>query len=248
MAQDEEMYDAALPLDAAARAVLLKSADPESRSLIERMLSEKGHGSIDLQAASAFFATKTIVPDAQFGPYRLGELIGTGGMGAVYSAIDTRLDRKVAIKIAAAQYSDRFRREARAISTLNHPHICTLYDVGPDYLVMEFIEGSTLAAEIRKGPLAPELVTRYGAQIAGALAEAHAHGIVHRDLKPGNIMITRHGVKLLDFGLASMLSDAALTETRASWERPHTWRRNKLKAARPLQPRTSSRSAWCSTR
>jgi hypothetical protein len=94
----EEMYDAALPLDAAARAVLLKSADPESRSLIERMLSEKGHGSIDLQAASAFFATKTIVPDAQFGPYRLGELIGTGGMGAVYSAIDTRLDRKVAIR------------------------------------------------------------------------------------------------------------------------------------------------------
>jgi predicted Ser/Thr protein kinase/predicted esterase len=211
----EELYDAALPLDAAARAALLESADPESRSLVERMLSNKGDESLDLMAASALFDTKSMAPHLDFGPYRLGGLIGAGGMGAVYSAVDTRLNRTVAIKIAAAQYSDRFRREARAISTLNHPHICTLYDVGPDYLVMEFIEGATLSAEIRKGPLAPELVVRYGAQIAGALEEAHARGIIHRDLKPGNIMITRHGVKLLDFGLARMVSDAALTETRA---------------------------------
>ena len=208
------MYDAALPLDAVARAVLLESADPESRSLVERMLSEKGVDETP-SMPNTLFATKSMAPNLQFGPYRLGELIGAGGMGSVYSAVDTRLDRRVAIKIGVARYSDRFQREARAISTLNHPHICTLYDVGPDYLVMEFIEGCTLAAEIRKGPLAPEVAIGYGAQIAGALAEAHARGIVHRDLKPGNIMITRHGVKLLDFGLASMLTDAALTETRA---------------------------------
>ena len=127
--------------------------------------------------------------------------------------MDTRLGRVVAIKIAAARYSERFRKEARAISTLNHPHICTLYDVGPEYLVMEYIEGSTLATEIKKGPMAPELVAPYGAQIAGALAEAHSRDIVHRDLKPANIMLTRHGVKVVDFGLAKMLSETGLTDT-----------------------------------
>jgi len=136
-------------------------------------------------------------------------------MGTVYRAVDTRLGRVVAIKIAAERYSERFQLEARAISTLNHPHVCTLYDVGPNYLVMEFIEGSTLAGEIKKGPLAPEMAARYGAQIAGALAEAHALGIVHRDLKPSNIMLTRHGVKVLDFGLAKMLSQTGITETDA---------------------------------
>jgi len=102
--------------------------------------------------------------------------------------------------------------EAEAISTLNHPHVCTLYDVGPNYLVMEFIEGSTLAAELKKGPLVPEVAARYGAQIAGALAEAHSLGIVHRDLKPSNVMLTRHGIKVLDFGLAKMLSATGVTE------------------------------------
>ena len=141
--------------------------------------------------------------------------IGAGGMGTVYRAVDTRLGRMVAIKIAAERYSERFQLEARAISTLNHPHVCTLYDVGPNYLVMEFIEGSTLAAEIKKGPLAPEMAARYGAQIAGALAEAHALGIVHRDLKPSNVMLTRHGVKVLDFGLAKVLAETGITETDA---------------------------------
>jgi len=136
-------------------------------------------------------------------------------MGTVYRAVDTRLGRVVAIKIATERYSERFQLEARAISTLNHPHVCTLYDVGPNYLVMEFIEGSTLAAEIRKGPLAPEIAARYGAQIAGALAEAHSLGIVHRDLKPSNVMLTRHGVKVLDFGLAKMTAGANITETDA---------------------------------
>ncbi len=153
-----------------------------------------------------------IAPGAQLGPYKIEAQIGAGGMGTVYRAVDTRLGRVVAIKIAAERYSERFQLEARAISTLNHPNICTLYDVGPNYLVMEFIEGSTLAAEIKKGPLAPETAARYGAQIAGALAEAHALGIVHRDLKPSNVMLTRHGVKVLDFGLAKMLSAASITD------------------------------------
>ena len=119
----------------------------------------------------------------------------------------------VAIKIASERYSERFQLEARAISTLNHPNICTLYDVGPNYLVMEFIEGATLAAEIKRGSLAPELAARYGSQIANALAEAHSLGIVHRDLKPSNIMVTRHGIKVLDFGLAKIVSDTGLTRT-----------------------------------
>ncbi len=187
-----------------------------------------------------------IAPGAQLGPYKIEAQIGAGGMGTVYRAVDTRLGRVVAIKIAAERYSERFQREARAISTLNHPHICTLYDVGPNYLVMEFIEGSTLAAEIKKGPLAPEIAARYGAQIAGALAEAHALGIVHRDLKPSNIMLTRHGVKVLDFGLAkSAAPKPASPKPTPSWARPPTWRRNRWRAGSRAAPRTCSRSAWC---
>jgi serine/threonine protein kinase len=139
---------------------------------------------------------------AQLGPYRIEAQLGAGGMGQVYEARDTRLGRAVAIKILAAKFSDRFEREARAISALNHPHICTLYDVGPNYLVMELVEGETLAARRRKGPLPMDLVLRYGAQIAEALAAAHAQGITHRDLKPGNVIVTKAGIKVLDFGLA----------------------------------------------
>ncbi len=146
--------------------------------------------------------------NTQLGPYKIEGLLGAGGMGKVYWATDTRLNRKVAVKITEERFSGRFEREARAISAFNHPNICTLYDVGPNYLVMELLDGSTLADDIKKGPLAIEQVARYGAQIAAALAEAHAHGIVHRDLKPGNIMVTRHGVKVLDFGLAKMASEA----------------------------------------
>src|SRR6202041_987432 len=121
-----------------------------------------------------------------------------------FRAIDTRLDRAVAVKITHERFSALFDREARAISSLNHPHICTLYDVGPNYLVMELVEGETLAARVAKGPLPMEMVLRYGAQIADALAAAHAQGIIHRDLKPANIMVTRAGVKVLDFGLAKL--------------------------------------------
>ncbi len=146
------------------------------------------------------------------GPYEIVGPLGSGGMGEVYRARDTRLDRTVAIKILPAQFSSdpvrkqRFEREAKTISTLNHPHICVLYDVGHqdgiDYLVMECVEGETLAKRLEKGPLPVEQVLKYGAQIADALDKAHRSGVVHRDLKPGNVMLTATGAKLLDFGLA----------------------------------------------
>jgi serine/threonine-protein kinase len=149
---------------------------------------------------------------AKLGPYEIVAPLGAGGMGEVYRARDTRLGRNVAIKILPEQLSNdpvrkqRFEREAKTISSLNHPHICVLYDVGSqdgvDYLVMECVEGETLAKRLEKGPLPLEQVLKYGTQIADALDKAHRNGVVHRDLKPGNIMLTPTGAKLLDFGLA----------------------------------------------
>jgi eukaryotic-like serine/threonine-protein kinase len=138
--------------------------------------------------------------------YEILEPLGEGGMGTVYKAIDKRLNRVVAIKFAKTNFSDRFQREAQAIAQLKHPHICVLYDVGPNYLVMEYLEGAPLP---RKIPLKKSLT--YGAEIAEALHAAHQHGIVHRDLKPSNILLTSQGVKLLDFGLAKF-SDAKGTD------------------------------------
>jgi serine/threonine protein kinase len=143
-------------------------------------------------------------PGDSLGPYRIDSLLGKGGMGEVYRGTDTRLGRSVAIKISRREFSDRFEREAKAISSLNHPHVCTLYDVGPNYLVMEFVEGDTLAHFIKQGPLPLEAVLQYAIQIAGALSAAHANGVIHRDLKPGNIILTKTGVKVLDFGLAKL--------------------------------------------
>ena len=150
----------------------------------------------------------------QFGVYRVEGLLGAGGMGYVFRAVDTRLNRPVALKICSERFGERFDREARAISAFNHPHVCTLYDIGPNYLVMELIDGETLSAHIATGPLPIQEVLRYGAQIADALTEAHRAGIVHRDLKPGNVMISRHGVKVLDFGLAKMTEAAEATITQ----------------------------------
>ncbi|MEA2329107.1 MAG: eukaryotic-like serine/threonine-protein kinase, partial [Thermoanaerobaculia bacterium] len=148
------------------------------------------------------------------GPYEVDILLGAGGMGEVYRARDTRLGRTVAIKVllsgltASSERRARFEREARAISALSNPHICALYDIGRaddvEYLVMEYIEGETLADRIARGRLPLSQVLRYGAEIAQALQHAHRAGITHRDLKPGNIMITSSGVKLLDFGLAKL--------------------------------------------
>lgn len=140
----------------------------------------------------------------KLGPYEIVALIGKGGMGEVYRGTDTRLGRPVAIKISAHEFSDRFEREARAISALNHPNICTLYDVGPNYLVMEFVEGDTLSTIIERGPIPLDKALQHAIQIVDALAAAHAKGIIHRDLKPGNIILTKNGIKVLDFGLAKL--------------------------------------------
>ena len=153
-----------------------------------------------------------LAPGTRLGPYEIVAAAGSGGMGEVYRARDTRLDRVVAIKVLPeALHQDpgrrqRLEREARAVSSLSHPHICALHDVGHqdgvDYLVMEYLEGETMADRLQKGPLPPDQVLRYATEIASALDTAHRQGIVHRDLKPGNIMLTRSGAKLLDFGLA----------------------------------------------
>jgi hypothetical protein len=133
----------------------------------------------------------------RLGPYEILAPTGAGGMGEVWKARDTRLDRVVAIKVSKEKFSERFEREARAVAALNHPHICTLHDVGPNYLVMEYVEGAPL-----KGPLPLEKAIEYAGQILDALDSAHQKGIIHRDLKPANILVTKQGIKLLDFGLA----------------------------------------------
>ena len=157
---------------------------------------------------------------ARFGPYEIVGPAGAGGMGEVYRARDTRLDRTVALKVlppdltsdSAARH--RFEREARAVAALSHPHICTLHDIGQqdgtDFLVMEYLDGETLAARLARGKLPLDQALQYGIQIADALAVAHKAGIVHRDLKPGNVMLTRAGAILLDFGLAKLTSDEAM--------------------------------------
>src|SRR6478672_2635441 len=139
----------------------------------------------------------------KLGPYEILSLIGKGGMGEVYRARDPRLGRDVAVKVSAERFSERFDREARVIASLNHPNICTLFDVGPNYLVMELLEGPTLADRIQEGAVPLEEALAIARQIADALDAAHEKGIVHRDLKPGNVKIKPDGVvKVLDFGLA----------------------------------------------
>src|SRR5262249_40695720 len=133
----------------------------------------------------------------RLGSYEITALLGEGGMGTVYRATDTRLNRAVAIKVCANQFSERFAQEASVIASLNHPHICHLYDVGPNYLVIELIDGTPL-----RGPLPLKQTVEYAAQILDALDAAHRKGITHRDLKPGNILVTKHGTKLLDSGWA----------------------------------------------
>jgi Tol biopolymer transport system component len=219
--QIEELYHAALECDAGDRAALLARAAPDLRRDVESLLAQPSANIALSQQAWEEALARLPVPEthvgagSQLGPYRIESMLGAGGMGQVYRAVDTRLNRPVAIKIAREGFGERFGREARAIAQLNHPHICTLYDVGPDYLVMELVDGETLDSRLEKGALPLDRVLRYGAQIADALAAAHARGIVHRDLKPGNIMLTKAGVKVLDFGLAKMQTDESLTRSHA---------------------------------
>src|SRR6202163_2593785 len=167
-----------------------------------------------------------ILTGRRLGPYEILSAIGAGGMGEVYKARDTRLDRIVAIKVLPTHLADRselrerFEREARTIASLNHPHICTLFDIGQqdgiDYLVMEYLEGEMLAQRLLKGSLPLEQVLQYAIEIADALDKAHRKGVTHRDLKPGNIMLTKSGTKLLDFGLAKLKQEVAPANTRLS--------------------------------
>ena len=234
--QVEELYWAVRALPPSERTALLQRADPELRATVasilaqegvlekgdahqeegafldrpvwegrESLLKPTGDGATGITTADS---TALVIPGTQLGPYKIEGSLGKGGMGEVFRAHDTRLGRAVAIKISKAKFSGRFEREARAISALNHPHICTLYDVGPNYLVLELVEGTPL-----KGPIATGKALDYAAQILDALDAAHRKGIVHRDLKPGNILITKQGVKVLDFGLADIAGDPALTAT-----------------------------------
>ncbi len=214
----EELYHAAREASPTERAALLAQADPELRREIDSLLSQSG-GAEFLNRPAIHNATELLEDStvtsldagACLGPYRIENKLGEGGMGEVFRAIDTRLGRAVAIKTTQEQFSARFEREARAIAALNHPNICTLHDVGPNYIVMELVEGETIAATLKRGPLPANLALLYASQILAALAEAHAKGIVHRDLKPGNIMVGKSGVKVLDFGLARSGQDETVT-------------------------------------
>jgi tetratricopeptide (TPR) repeat protein len=249
--QLEALYHAACEATADERAALLARADPELRHEVELLLSERERGAfldrpaiqdaVDLLQDSA---ADSLAAGARLGPYRVEHKLGEGGMGDVFRAVDTRLGRAVAIKTAKEQFSERFEREARAIASLNHPHICTLYDVGPDYLVMELVEGDTLAARLKSGALPPDTAVLYASQIAAALAEAHAKNIVHRDLKPGNIMIARSGIKVLDFGLAKSGQDQTVTASRDVMGTP-AYMPPEQRDGRPVDARSDIYSFGC---
>jgi eukaryotic-like serine/threonine-protein kinase len=250
--QIEDLYHAARDKTAAERAALLAEADPELRREVESLLAQRSGGEFldrpAIQNAPQLLGDPTVTglsAGACLGPYRVERKLGEGGMGEVYRAVDTRLGRAVAIKTTREQFSDRFNREARAISSLNHPHICTLYDVGPNYLVMELVEGETIAARLKSGPLPVKTALLYASQILAALAEAHEKGIIHRDLKPGNIMIAKSGgIKVLDFGLAKSEHDDSLTASRTVMGTP-AYMAPEQREGRPADARSDIYSFGC---
>ena len=225
-----ELFDATLKLAPEARSAFLDEACSSQDALRERV--EELLANHEEAEADGFLDRPPVVdsmelsPGTELGHYKLVRLIGAGGMGQVYQATDTRLDRTVAIKVLPShvagnpQARERFEREARTISQLNHPHICTLYDVGQengvDFIVMEHIDGETLAKRLEKGALPLEQALERGIEIADALDKAHRHAIVHRDLKPGNIMLTKSGAKLLDFGLAKLMPEPSKLDPDAA--------------------------------
>ena len=203
----EALYHAALQLTGEPRSELLRRADPKVRSTVEAMLAQEASAVLDRPAweqadASIEARPLELAAGVMLGPYEVVSVIGSGGMGKVYRAKDTRLNRDVAIKASAAQFSQRFEREAKTIAALNHPNICQIYDVGPNYLVMELVHGGPIISPDRPHSLAAGEAVRLAVQIAAALEAAHSQGIIHRDLKPANILATGGLVKLLDFGLA----------------------------------------------
>ncbi|HVN18081.1 MAG TPA: serine/threonine-protein kinase, partial [Dongiaceae bacterium] len=204
--QVEKLYHSALEREESARDAFLREACGEDDALrceIRSLLDQTESGLLS--------------HPLQLGPYQIVGLIGAGGMGTVYQARDTRLDRIVAIKVSDERFSNRFEREARAVAALNHPHICTLYDVGPNYLVMEYVDGVAL-----EGPMPVPEVLRLAIEMADALEAAHSKGIIHRDLKPGNILVTKSGVKILDFGLAKIKEPAINERESTRTLRPKT--------------------------
>ena len=202
----EEIFHEALERDPALRDAYLRQACGSDAALHREVADllthhEQGVGFEPWAAAAAaqLIASRvSLKPGQILGPYRIESFIAAGGMGQVYRATDERLKREVALKMCAGRFSDRFDQEARVVASLNHPHICHLYDVGPNYLVMELVEGTPL-----RGPLPVKQAVEYAGQILDALNTAHRKGITHRDLKPANILVTKQGVKLLDFGLAT---------------------------------------------
>jgi tetratricopeptide (TPR) repeat protein len=224
----EDLFAAARKLDSQRRAAYLAEAcgkDDGLRAQVEALFAADPGATAEISLAGGT-ASAPLGPGARLGPYQLEALLGEGGMGQVFRARDTRLGRPVAIKVIraeAAQRPDfriRFQREAQATAALNHPHICTLYDVGEQegasYLVMEYVEGHTLASRLREGPLPLDQLLRRAAEVSQALAAAHERGIIHRDLKPANLMLTAAGVKVLDFGLAKFAGPAAAMDATAA--------------------------------
>ncbi|HYL39542.1 MAG TPA: protein kinase [Bryobacteraceae bacterium] len=220
--QVEEVYQAALERELSQRSAFLADACQNDEALRREAESLLAQGGSFLEHPA--WVVSELKPGSRLGRYEILAAIGAGGMGKVYRARDTSLNREVAIKVSSERFSNRFEREARAVAALNHPNICTLHDVGPDFLVMELVEGPTLADRIKEGPMPADEALRIARQIADALEAAHENGVVHRDLKPANIKIKLDGtVKLLDFGLAWQKSDReAERATTATMTAPGT--------------------------
>ena len=227
--QITKIFHAACEREPARREAFVAEAcgdDPALRLEVEAMLVGLANasqiGEIPLFASASRSGpaspldVRQLAPGSFLGPYRILSLLGAGGMGQVYKALDPRLDREIAIKVAVERFSERFNREARAVATLNHPNICTLHDVGPNYLVMELVEGETLREWLGRG-LPLERSLEIARQVLGALRAAHQAGIVHRDMKPENVMVRSDGyVKVLDFGLAARMPTGRLPQAESS--------------------------------
>ncbi|WHZ19170.1 MAG: Serine/threonine protein kinase [Rhodanobacteraceae bacterium] len=248
--QIEALYHAARERTAAERVALLKHADPDLRREVESLLAQPAESELlewltrNAKSLLADATRRTLAEGTCLGPYRIECKLGEGGMGEVYRALDTRLDRAVAIKLVSKMFDARFQREAHAISSLNHPNICALYDVGEDYMVMELVQGETLSACLKRGPLPVNTALIHAGQILAALEEAHAKGVIHRDLKPANIMLAKSGIKVLDFGLAKSATDEALTTSHTVMGTP-AYMAPEQRAGKPADARTDIYAFGC---